>query len=86
MTRAVRLSLPITTTISSIRRFRQCKLGGLDPNRNYRIKDLTPWDEKRPCSLDGKVISGKTLMEVGLNLRSLINYNDASVALELREE
>lgn len=62
------------------------QLGGLDPNRNYRIKDLTPWDEKRPCSLDGKVISGKTLMEVGLNLRSLINYNDASVALELREE
>ena len=62
------------------------QLSGLDPDRNYRIKDLTPWDEKRPCSLDGKVISGKTLMEVGLNLRSLINYNDASVALELTEE
>lgn len=61
-------------------------LGGLDPNRNYRIKDLTPWNEQKPCSLDGKVISGKTLMEVGLNLRSLINYNDASVALELVAE
>ena len=61
-------------------------LGGLDPNRNYRIKDLTPWNVKKPCSLDGKVISGKTLMEVGLNLRSIINYNDASVALELVAE
>lgn len=61
-------------------------LGGLDPNRNYRIKDLTPWNVKKPCRLDGKVISGKTLMEVGLNLRSIINYNDASVALELVAE
>lgn len=61
-------------------------LGGLDPNRNYRIKDLTPWNVKKPCRLDGKVISGKTLMEVGLNLRSFINYNDASVALELVAE
>ena len=61
-------------------------LGGLDPNRNYRIKDLTPWNVKKPCSLDGKVISGKTLMAVGLNLRSIINYNDASVALELVAE
>ena len=61
-------------------------LGGLDPDRNYRIKDLTPWNVKKPCSLDGKVISGKTLMEVGLNLRSIINYNDASVALELVAE
>lgn len=61
-------------------------LGGLDPDRNYRIKDLTPWNVKKPCSLDGKVISGKTLMAVGLNLRSIINYNDASVALELVAE
>ena len=62
------------------------QLGGLDPNRNYRIKDLTPWNEKKPCRLDGKVISGKTLMEVGLNLRPLINACDASVALELTAE
>ena len=62
------------------------QLGGLDPDRNYRIKDLTPWNVKKPCSLDGKVISGKTLMAVGLNLRSIINYNDASVALELVAE
>lgn len=62
------------------------QLGGLDPNRNYRIKDLTPWNEKKPCRLDGKVISGKTLMEVGLNLYPLINACDASVALELTAE
>ena len=62
------------------------QLGGLDPDRNYRIKDLTPWNVKKPCSLDGKVISGKTLMAVGLNLRSIIYYNDASVALELVAE
>ena len=62
------------------------QLGGLDPDRNYRIKDLTPWNVKKPGSLDGKVSSGKTLMAVGLNLRSIINYNDASVALELVAE
>lgn len=59
------------------------KLDGLDKHKFYRIKDLTPNNGKKPCSLDGKVISGKTLMEQGLNVRKLLKNQYASLALEL---
>ena len=59
------------------------KLDGLDENKLYRIKDLTPNNEKSPCRLNSKVISGKTLMEQGLNVKNLLKNQYGSLALEL---
>lgn len=59
------------------------KLDGLDENKLYRIKDLTPNNEKNPCRLNSKVISGKTLMEQGLNVKNLLKNQYSSLALEL---
>lgn len=59
------------------------KLNGLNPEKNYRISDLTPSDEKKPCALDGKIISGKVLMNEGLPMSSLLNKEYSSLALEL---
>lgn len=59
------------------------KLDGLDKDKLYKIKDLTPNNEKKPCGLDGKIISGKTLIEQGLNIKKLLKNEYASLALEL---
>lgn len=59
------------------------RMNGLDPDKMYKIKDLTPVDEKRPCALDGKTISGKVLMNEGLPMASLLNKEYSSLALEL---
>ncbi len=64
----------------------QVRLGGLDPNRNYRITDLTPRNAAHPCGMNGRVISGRTLLEGGIGLYHLINGLDASCALELVAE
>ncbi|MBQ2029335.1 MAG: alpha-galactosidase [Bacteroidaceae bacterium] len=62
------------------------RLDGVDENRNYRIKDLTPQDEKRPCDLDGKVVSGRILKYAGLNVSGALRRPWSSVALELTAE
>ena len=63
------------------------RLTGVDENKNYRIKDLTPWDEKKPCFLDGKVVSGRTLKYSGIMVNSLFaKHQLGSVALELIAE
>lgn len=62
------------------------RLAGVDENRSYRIKDLTPNDKGKPCNLDGKVISGKILKYTGLQLSSVLGRPDTSVALELTAE
>lgn len=63
------------------------RLTGVDENKNYRIKDLTPWDEKKPCFLDGKVVSGRTLKYSGIMVNSLFaKHQLGSVALELVAE
>ena len=43
-------------------------LKGLDPNKNYKFTELNPENPKKKGSLDGKVISGKTLMTQGFYL------------------
>jgi alpha-galactosidase len=43
-------------------------LKGLDPNKNYKFTELNPENPKKKGSLDGKVISGKTLMNQGFYL------------------
>ena len=62
------------------------RLDGIDENRNYRIKDLTPQDEKRPCNLDGQVVSGRILKNAGLNLSGALGRPWTSVVLELTAE
>lgn len=59
------------------------RLTGVDENRNYLIKDLTPLKAGKPCSMDGKVVSGKILKNVGLQLQSVLGHPMTSVALEL---
>lgn len=61
-------------------------LDGVDENKTYRIHDLTPQNEKRPCILDGKVISGRVLKTRGLDLGMLVPRFMSSVALELIAE
>lgn len=61
------------------------RLGGLDPEKQYRITDLTPVKTDKPCALQGKVFSGKWLMEEGIALAKLLPSEYASLALELQE-
>ena len=61
------------------------RMNGLDPQKMYRLVDLTPAKEDKPCSLHGKVISGKLLMEEGLALRTSLRNEYSSLALELQE-
>lgn len=62
------------------------RLDGVDVNKNYRIKDLTPADPSRPSNLDDKLVSGRILKYVGLNIASSIGRPYASVALSLTAE
>lgn len=64
----------------------QVRLDGIDENKNYRIKDLTPADPKRPSNLDGKVVSGRVLKHAGLNVGSSLGRPWTSLALELTAE
>lgn len=56
-------------------------LSGLDENKTYRITDLTPENEQKPSALNGKVISGKILKEVGLSVASALRAEYSSLAL-----
>lgn len=61
------------------------KMSGLDPQKKYRLTDLTPWDKNKPCTLHNKTISGKILMEEGIALQTLLRNEYSSVTLELQE-
>lgn len=61
------------------------RMNGLDPQKNYRLTDLTAADEKKPCNLHNKVISGRILMEEGITLQSLLKSEYSSITLELQE-
>lgn len=62
------------------------RLDGVDVDKNYRIRDLTPRNVDRPCYLDGKVVSGRILKYAGLNIEGVLGRPWASVALELTAE
>lgn len=47
------------------------KLQGLDPDRNYLIREVCPEVEGKPIHIDGKVVSGRFLMEEGMVLKEL---------------
>lgn len=61
------------------------RMNGLDAQKKYRLVDLTAIKKDKPCSLHGKVISGKILMEEGIVLHSLLKKEYSSLALELQE-
>jgi len=46
-------------------------LQGLNPNAKYRIREVAPEVEGKPVRLDGKVISGKMLMQEGVVIPEL---------------
>lgn len=58
------------------------RLAGLDPQKNYKLKEVTP--NGKPCFLDEKLISGSVLMNTGLAIPLWQEY--ASVVLELTAE
>ncbi len=58
-------------------------LTGVDENKNYVIKDLTPLKAKEPCRWNGKVVSGKYLKYTGLKVGDIINRPMTSMVLEL---
>lgn len=60
------------------------RLSGLDPDRSYTVKDLSPVKASEPCSLDGQKFTGRFLMEVGLNLAQFLKTEYSSMALQLK--
>lgn len=58
------------------------RLAGLDPQKNYKLKEVTP--NGKPCFLDEKLISGSVLMDTGLAVPLWQEY--ACVVLELTAE
>lgn len=61
------------------------RMNGLNAKKYYRLTDLTPIETSKPCALDGKIISGKVLMEQGIVLKEFLKKEHSSLALELRE-
>lgn len=60
------------------------RMDGLDPEKNYKITDLTPLDESKPSQLNGKIVSGKLLMENGISLEQDMRKNEySSLVLKL---
>ncbi len=61
------------------------RMNGLDADKMYRLTDLTPEEEGKPCKFHGKVISGRILMEEGLSLKDVLKKEYSSVALRIEE-
>ena len=60
-------------------------LAGIDENKTYRITDLTPANEDKPSSFNGKVISGRILKHSGLSVASNLKNEYSSLALLLEQ-
>lgn len=60
------------------------RMAGLDPGKNYRLREMNVGVGVEPCFLDGKVFSGKLLMETGLEMP--LHYEYASRIFELTAE
>lgn len=61
------------------------RLNGVDSSKRYKIIDITPDNEKKPCAFDGKIISGKLLKESGIPVYNSLKTEYASLVLELEE-
>ncbi len=49
------------------------RMQGLDPKRNYRIREVSPEMENEKLAIEGKVVSGRILMEEGVIIPELIS-------------
>lgn len=56
---------------------------GLDPDKEYILRDIDPETAGRPCPVDGKSISGKILMDTGLQMKDILKKEYSSVVIEL---
>ena len=59
-------------------------LRGLDPSKNYRVRELNVKTGGQPCFLNGKTFSGTLLMNTGIEMPLGSDY--ASCVLELTAE
>lgn len=59
-------------------------LRGLDPSKNYRVRELNVKTGGQPCFLNGKTFSGALLMNTGIEMPLRSDY--ASCVLELTAE
>ena len=59
-------------------------LRGLDPSKNYRVRELNVKTGRQPCFLNGKTFSGALLMNTGIEMPLGSDY--ASCVLELTAE
>ena len=57
------------------------RLQGLKADAKYRIREVAPEVESKPIRLDGKVISGKVLMQEGIVIPELSKSLKSNVAL-----
>lgn len=62
------------------------RMQGLDPDRRYRIREVTPENENKPLAINGKVVSGRLLMEEGIVIPEFTKRNKGNKPIsELRE-
>lgn len=59
------------------------RMTGVDPEKQYKLMDMTPVNENKKNNLDGKVVSGKILMEEGIEVPFSGEYS--SVVMQLTE-
>ena len=59
------------------------RMTGLDPDKQYKLIDMTPLKENKRNFLDGKVLSGKLLLEEGVEVPFSGEYS--SVVMQLIE-
>ena len=59
------------------------RMTGLDPDKKYKLIDMTPLKENKKNFLDGKVLSGKLLLEEGVEVPFSGEYS--SVVMQLIE-
>ena len=59
------------------------RMTGVDPEKQYRFIEMTPLKEDKRNSLHGKVVSGKLLMEEGVEVPFSGEYS--SVVMQLVE-
>ena len=59
------------------------RMTGVDPQKQYKLVEMTPLKEDKKNSLDGKIVSGKLLMEEGIEVPFSGEYS--SVVMQLIE-
>ena len=57
------------------------KMAGLDPDRNYLIREINALNPEKKINIDGKIVSGRFLMENGIRLN--LGRDMSSIVLEL---